>query len=69
MRCEREGAILVVDHAGVVQFAASTADLDATSSSDPYRGPSADEVRAGALAAAARVQQRGRRPRTAGLRP
>ena len=42
-----EGAILVVDHAGVVQFAACTTDLA--------------EVRAGALAAAARVQQRFRR--------
>ncbi len=44
-----EGAILVVDHAGVVQFAASTADLEL--------------VQTGALAAAARAQQRWRRLR------
>lgn len=42
-----EGAVLVVDHTGVIQFAASTADPG--------------DVQVGALAAAARAQQRWRR--------
>jgi membrane-associated protease RseP (regulator of RpoE activity) len=49
LSADREGAILVVDAKGVVQFAASTADLD--------------EIEGGVRAAAARCQARGRRSR------